>query len=113
MTAKTTYYFHKNWSIDTNPPGLRVGVLGALLITPILGALFLMFLPFIGFALVIQAIALKAAKLAKPLFQTSLSPLPAPGEAHLTGHPGKEHGEMMDAALDEIAKEVQERRARK
>ena len=105
-----SYFFHKqDWSIDTVAPGIKLPVPVVLMIVPLMGALFLMFLPFIGFGLVLYAIARKIARVSEPVF----TPMPIPGEAHFTGAPGKEHGEAMDSVLDEIAKEVQDRRSQK
>ncbi len=63
-------------------------------IVPLLGALFLMFLPFIGFALFAWAIAKKVTGHVKQ-GATELASTMAPGgfatgEAHFTGKPGEE-----------------------
>lgn len=96
-----------------------VPTVAALALVPILGATFLMFLPFIGFALLFQAMA-------APLFhgfRTSAADLAAtvspgwqPGEAHLTGkspeHAGVEEKgpTAKDEKLDALEREIAEKR---
>jgi len=121
------YYFNAaRWHVepiandgDRLPEGngswMKVPTAAALLLVPILGATFLMFLPFIGFALLFQAIGLKVIG----LFRASATELAAtvspgwqPGEAHFTGkraeNAGVEEkgptasGDALDALADEI-----------
>jgi hypothetical protein len=64
-----------------------------LVVVPVLGALFLMFLPFIGFAMIAHALVKKVtggAKEAATELAATVSPGWVPGEAHLTGKPGEE-----------------------
>ena len=96
-----SYYFHKNWTIDTTPGGVKLPTVAVFLLVPILGALFLMFLPLIGFLLAIQAAALKVKSLALDLLSASTTPV-AIGEAHFTGKPTD--------PLDEMEKEIENRR---
>lgn len=57
MANNISYYFHKqNWSIDTTPPGLRIGTLTTLAVSAVLGLLFVVFLPVIGFVLSVRAL---------------------------------------------------------
>jgi hypothetical protein len=69
---------------------LRVPVLGMLLFAPLMGALFAMFLPFIGIALMMQFAAGKARDGARHLAHqavVALGPSWQPSAAHLTGNP--------------------------
>jgi hypothetical protein len=90
-------------------------------VVPLLGALFLIFLPLIGFALFGYAIAKKAAALVKRS-ATELASTVAPGgfatgEAHFTGKPGEEkpgEGESKaQAEIEKLAKEIEDRKAKK
>lgn len=77
---------------------------------------FVVFLPFIGFALFAYAIAKKVAGLLTGVAKeaaVTMSPGLVPGEAHLAGKPGKENeareGDNTDA-LAELKKEIDEAR---
>jgi hypothetical protein len=98
---------------------LRIPVVVVLALLPMLGGLFVVFLPVIGFALVAYALAKKVAALvgdgAADLAST-LTPGWRPGEAHLTGTPGEadkdlphEHG-AGDQALEALKKEIADKR---
>lgn len=116
MTTKNSYFFHReNWSIDTNAPGYPINTFSALAISCILGLLFVIFLPVIGFVLAGKALVQKIHTLARPLFTTSLTPIAVPGEAHLTGHQseGTSRSDSTDETMNELAKEVQARREQK
>jgi len=88
-------------------------------IVPLLGALFLMFLPLIGFALFGYAIVKKvtggvkrgAAELASTMTPGGF----ATGEAHFTGKPGEEkQGEReAHAEIEKLAKEIEAKRGEK
>ena len=74
---------------------VRVPLLLALAVAPLMGAAFLVFLPFIGFYLVMHA----ALRPALQLFHSSATEIAAtvhpgwtPGEAHLTGAPAEGEG---------------------
>lgn len=92
---------------------VKVPLVAALAVAPLLGLVFVMFLPFIGVAMV-AALAVKkvgallhggATSVAATVAQSSA----LPGEAYLTG--AKHEGEpRKDAAVDELAREVSERR---
>ena len=98
---------------------LRVPVVAVLLLLPMLGGLFVVFLPVIGFVLAFYA----AVRPVVGLFKRSARDLAAtvtpgwrPGEAHLTGKPGEgdkdlphEHG-AGDQALEALRKEIAEKR---
>jgi len=125
------YYFNAaRWHVepiandgDRLPEGngrwMKVPTAAALLLVPILGATFLMFLPFIGFALLAQAIAVKTVG----LFRTSATELAAtvspgwqPGEAHFTGKRAESAGveekgpTASGDALDALAEEIERKR---
>jgi hypothetical protein len=97
---------------------IRISVVAALALTPILGLAFLMFLPFIGFYLTIEAalqplirvFRREAAELA-----ATMSPGWQPGEAHLTGKRHEEdHGpETRGPPQDELEKLAAELEAKR
>lgn len=71
----------------------RVPTAAALLATPLLGLAFLMFLPFVGFALVAQAALAPVARFFREAavgLAAAMSPGYAVGAAHLTGQPAAE-----------------------
>jgi hypothetical protein len=97
---------------------LRLPVLAVLLLLPMLGGLFVVFLPVIGFVLVAWALGKKMADLARggaAGLASTVTPGWRPGEAHLTGKPGEEedlpheHG-AGDQALEALRKEIAEKR---
>lgn len=132
--AVSGYYWNPgNWSITPIPrpggflPGgpedryLKVPALAALMLMPILGGLFVVFLPVIGFALVAYALARKAAALVRggaADLAGTITPGWAPGEAHLTGKRGEAecdkdlpHGDGAgEKALEALRKEIAARR---
>jgi hypothetical protein len=91
------------------------------LIVPTLGALFLMFLPMIGFALVAYAMAKKLAGVftqgATELAATVQPGSFAPGSAYFTGKPEEKKEGAPTAAqgseLEKLEREVAERKAEK
>jgi hypothetical protein len=116
------YYFNmKSWTLQPMPldgealPGeageryFHVPLLLAFVVAPLMGAAFLMFLPFVGFYLAIGA----ALRPVVGLFHSSateiaasLAPAWVPGEAHLTGQPAEEkqvEGQGPPKAGDELA----------
>ena len=132
MQVSGGYYWNpRNWSITPIPrqggflPGgprdryLQIPTLAVLLLLPVLGGLFVVFLPVIGFALVAYALARKVAALARggaADLASTLTPGWRPGEAHLTGKPADadkdlphEHG-AGDQALEALRKEIAHRR---
>jgi len=92
----------------------------ALLLAPVLGGLFVVFLPFIGFAIFFQWVWSKltgsAREGARDLAAT-MTPGWRPGEAHLTGRPvdGKLEerpaGGAGESALKDVADEVARKRS--
>jgi hypothetical protein len=123
--VKKGYYFEmRTWELqpiacDGEPlPGtagriyFHVPLLLVLVIAPLMGAAFVLFLPCIGFYLVLQAAFRPLAR----LFHRSATEVAAtvqpgwqPGEAHLTGRRGaselteQAEGEAVEAAGDDLA----------
>ena len=84
---------------------LRVPVLAVLLLAPVLGGLFVMFMPFIGFALVFQHLGrlmVSGAKRAGRGLAFVVTPTWRPGEAYFAGKEGeKKHAkESAEAKTD-------------
>jgi hypothetical protein len=84
----------------------------ALMIAPLLGGLFVVFMPFIGLALLAQHLMGKVADLTGHLFRSTVTPIALPGEAHLTGRRSEKAKESRAAegTLEELSKEIQGRR---
>ena len=94
---------------------IAIPTLAALALTPILGALFLMFLPMIGFVLSAEAAGKRVAGAfsgAASDLAVNVTPGWAPGAAHLAGKEGeKKEGEAKTTPeLDSLAKEIEEKR---
>ena len=73
---------------------LRVPVLAVLLLAPILGGLFVMFMPFIGFALVFQhlgRLVVSGTKRATRGLLSVVTPTWRPGEAYFAGKEGEKN----------------------
>jgi hypothetical protein len=93
-----------------------IPTVGLLIAAPIMGALFVMFLPFIGIALLLQHItraAIEAAGETMDRVLRSVSPAWRPGMAFLAGKAGrKRHHDKPVATpeLDALGKEIEERR---
>jgi hypothetical protein len=86
---------------------LRVPVLAVLLLAPVLGGLFVMFMPFIGFALVFQHLGrlmLAGAKRTGRALASVVTPTWRPGEAYFAGKEGeKKQAKESAEAKDEAA----------
>ncbi len=132
--ATSGYYWNpRRWSITPIPrprgflPGgpeeryLKVPALAVLALMPLLGGLFVVFLPVIGFALVAYALARKVAALARggaADLAATVTPGWLPGEAHLTGGRGGAEADkdlphergVGDKALEALRKEIAEKR---
>jgi hypothetical protein len=127
------YYWNtSNWEVEVvgdeggrlrDPNGaryLKVHFLALFAIVPLLGALFLMFLPFIGFALFAYAIAMKIAGTVtqgtKELAATVQPGGFATGSAYFTGKPGEEEEKKAAAEkaqspeLEKLEKEIASRK---
>jgi hypothetical protein len=129
MAVNGGYYWNPtSWAVEVVPPeGGRLAGAAAtsyvkmpfpllFVVVPLLGALFLMFLPLIGFALFGHAIVKKVTggvrRSATELASTMAPGGFATGEAHFTGKAAEEkpaegaaHGE-----IEKLAKEIEERR---
>lgn len=132
MQVKSGYYWNpRAWSVEVVPPEggrlppgasyVKVPFPLLFVIVPVLGALFLMFLPFIGFALFGHAVVKKltgGAKQAAADLAATVTPGWQPGEAHFTGKPGEEAGEAGAEAkepkeLKALQREIEEKRGGK
>jgi hypothetical protein len=98
---------------------VKVPFLALFVIVPLLGALFLMFLPFIGFALFAYAIARKVTggvkQGATELAATVQPGHFAAGSAYFTGKPGEEEktpGAAGSPELEKLEKEIAARKER-
>ncbi len=98
---------------------MKVPTVAALLLVPILGATFLMFLPLIGFIMLFRALGasvLRVFRASAGDLAATMSPGWQPGEAHFTGKRPENtdveekgptaHG----AALDALAEEIERKR---
>ena len=134
MQVEGGYYWNpRNWEVEVVAPEggklkgaanakyLKIPFPALFVIVPLLGALFLMFLPFIGFALFGYAIVKKVTggvkQGATELASTMTPGGFATGEAHFTGKPGEEkHGEGEAKAqkeIEQLAKEIEARKGEK
>jgi hypothetical protein len=130
------YYFNTStWEFTTitedlgRLPGaaretyLHTPLLALLVVAPVLGAAFALFLPFIGFALPIYALGRAVVGTGRALAHeatATLAPQWQPGEAYLAGKPGAEQGTARGAekaagqdpgALAGLQAEIEARRA--
>jgi hypothetical protein len=86
---------------------LRVPVLAVLFLAPVLGGLFVMFMPFIGFALVFQHLGrlmVSGAKRAGRALAFVVTPTWRPGEAYFAGKEGEKKQVKEAAAAKTEAK---------
>ena len=125
--VKKGYYFSmKSWSLqpatadgaalpgDAGETYLHVPLLLAFAVAPVMGAAFLMFLPFVGFYLAGTAAVRPVAR----IFQRTAAELAAtvqpgwaPGEAHLAGRRAETgRDEARNARLDRLEQEIAARR---
>jgi hypothetical protein len=97
---------------------MAIPTVAALAVVPVLGALFLVFLPFIGFALTLRALSeplLHAFHASATGLAATLSPGWQPGEVHFTGkredRAGVDaQGPPADEKLGALAREIEARR---
>lgn len=102
------YWDLAKWTIVTVPKGggllpggeergyLGVPVILLLLLAPAMGGLYVVFLPFIGFAMVLAAIGTHVAKALARAWAgmlATVTPALRPGEAYFAGKPPAEAGE--------------------
>jgi hypothetical protein len=134
MQVNGGYYWNpRSWEVEVVPSegGRLKGATGTkymklpfpllFVVVPLLGALFLVFLPLIGFALFGHAIVKKVTggvkRSATELASTVVPGGFATGEAHFTGKPGEEKekaGEgKAQAEIEKLAKEIEERKNEK
>lgn len=127
------YYWNpRNWEVEVVPSeGARLRASAEtsyvkipfpllFVVVPLLGALFLMFLPLIGFGLFGYAIVKKVSGAAKQgatdLASTVVPGTFATGEAHFAGKPGEEKPAAREASaqaeIEHLAKEIEERKAK-
>jgi hypothetical protein len=104
---------------------LRLPVMAVVAAAPALGGLFVISLPFLGFGLAAYAIGKRVASLVGAGARevgASLAPEVRPGEAYLTCKPekgeaskpaAKGEGEVKDAKLEALEKEVEQARKRR
>lgn len=109
MTATNDYRINwKRLAITQEGEGTVVHPLVALALTPIIGLAFLMFLPFIGFYLSIQALGLKLGA----LFAPHAAPV-ATGAAYLTGQEGSGNLKDPSSTLKVLQEDIERRRLSK
>lgn len=128
--VKRGYYFSmKNWSVnpiekdgtvlhgEAGEQFIPVPLAVAVMLAPVLGAVFLMFMPFIGFYLVGQRVLQPVAGMFKKStteIAASMSPGLQPGEAHLTGRAGEKRADGEEAKeLSALEQEIAAKRAAK
>jgi hypothetical protein len=101
---------------------IHVPVPALLVLVPVLGAIFAMFLPLLGFVMPIMFLSGKLAKLVSNLFgelMTTISQHWAPGEAYLVGKPAKMSEDIkkenpeVETDLKKLHDEIQHRRGLK
>jgi hypothetical protein len=56
------YFDPKTWNFNTEPPGVRLPGLAVAALAPVLGALFVMFLPVLGFWMVGKWLLVQSAR---------------------------------------------------
>ena len=124
------YYWNpKKWSVtpvakdgdvlpgEAGEKFVKVSLPLAIAAAPVLGGLFVVFLPFIGFGLTAYALANKlagGAKKSAAKLASTVTPGRLPGEAHLTGKPGETSEKEVPAhseAMEDLAKEIQDKRS--
>ncbi len=84
-------------------------------LAPIMGALYAIFLPFIGFAMAIYAVGRKLGLVGSKAVDevaATMAPTWQPGEAHFAGKPEdeKKGEEKKNEKLDQLEKEVEEKK---
>jgi len=103
---------------DTTDVFRRIPVALALLSAPLMGALFVMFLPFVGIALLLQQMGLASVEVVGRSIDRvmmAVSPSWQPGMAYLAGKQRKATkarttSPNANAPLDDLAREIEERR---
>jgi hypothetical protein len=110
---------------DATQQYIHVPLLALFVVAPVLGLVFAMFLPFIGFALPIYALGKAVVGTGKEMAHeaaATVSPQWRPGEAYLAGKPGEDKGTKLGAEkaagqdpghLNELQAEIEKRRSEK
>jgi hypothetical protein len=133
MKASSGYWFStRTWTLHPVSkdgealPGsagevyVRIPLLLAFVVAPLMGAAFLMFLPFIGFYLAFSAVLRPLTKVFRRSadeLAATVSPGWAPGEAHLTGKRAEAEGveekgpPAAEGELASVEREVEARRS--
>jgi hypothetical protein len=111
----TTWYFDpRKWTLapaaPPQPGKLRVGILGALALMPLLGLLFVVFLPVIGFVLVGQALMARVKGPVASLAARQALPQAAPGSAYLLGRETLPGANAEAEGVADLEAEVRRRR---
>jgi hypothetical protein len=122
------YYFcPRTWNVNVVPSegGTLPGPAGAryikvpfpllFLVVPVIGLAFLIFLPFIGFALFAWAIAKRISgglRRSATELAATVSPGTATGAAYMTGKEGEEPAEKVSEELEKMEKTIEEKRAK-
>ncbi len=129
--VQSGYYFNPvRWHVEPiaddgaklpDVPGtwMKVPTIAALLLVPILGATFLMFLPLVGFIMLFRALGasvLRVFRASAGELAATMSPGWQPGEAHFTGK-RPENADIEEKgptargeALDALAEEIERKR---
>jgi uncharacterized membrane protein YoaK (UPF0700 family) len=108
--AKDYYFDNKNWEVNQNGVGRKVHPLVALMIAPLIGGLFVVFMPFIGLYLFTKFMLGKVIDVFKPaLIPTGM----AVGASYMTGAPTKEGSRASEEILKDLLKEVEDKREQK
>ncbi len=104
---------------ETGDRFLKVPILALFIAAPLMGGLYAIFLPFIGFAMLLGFVGRKAAMGARDGFMemmTVIAPHWQPGEAYLAGKrrakAAREAGVEHEQKLDAVEREIEERRKR-
>jgi hypothetical protein len=107
------YWNPMKWSlshIPTSPKDWWVPMPVGMLLMTMMGGLFVVFLPLIGFVLTIHALAKLAARPAQAVLARLATPHPVAGAAYLTGRPTEGGKPAKSSKLDEVERLVRERR---
>ena len=117
------YWKQNNWEIevvkgdegtlpgDADTTYVRIPTLAMLLGAPVMGGLFVVFLPFLGFAMLANHLGKKAVsglKQAADEVGAAVGPAWQPGEARFAGKKKAKKGKKAAAAKDEKAEKAQE-----
>lgn len=101
------YYDTKKWAFNTEGVGVKVPLWFVILMLPLLGALFVVFLPVIGFVVTGYALHKWLNRKLQGFWHLVFTRSPEPGAAYLTGKKG---GGAGTDALKALEKEIEKRR---